>query len=262
MSTAIWVVIAVVVVAALVAVVFVARSRAQTQRLKRRFGPEYDRAVRSAGSRSAAERELRSREQRHEELQLQELDPARREQYREQWVGVQERFVDTPEAAVEQANGLVTVVMGERGYPTHGFEEKVAHLSVEHGRTMDRYRRAHAISGRAANGEASTEDLRQAMQHYRELFEELLSVPAGERHADADRAPGTDHDARTGHDTRTDPAHTGTGTGTGTGHTNTGHTSTGHPNGPATGAAPVAGEAGHAAAAGPAGRRDDQAPRS
>ncbi|WP_207928956.1 hypothetical protein [Actinomadura sp. 6K520] len=245
MSTAIWVVIAVVVVAALVAVVYVARSRAQTQRLKRRFGPEYDRAVRSAGGRAAAERELRSREQRHEELRLQELDPARREQYREQWVRVQERFVDTPEAAVEQADGLVTVVMGERGYPTHGFEEKVAHLSVEHGRTMDHYRRAHAISGRAANGEASTEDLRQAMQHYRELFEELLSVPAGERHGGP--APAADaghHDTGTRHDT---------GAASGTDHTGTG---------PATGTAPVAGEAGHAAAAGPAGRRDDQAPRS
>ncbi|WP_207945593.1 hypothetical protein [Actinomadura sp. 7K534] len=260
MSTAIWVVIAVVVVAALVAVVFVARSRAQTQRLKRRFGPEYDRAVRSAGGRAAAERELRSREQRHEELQLKELDPARREQYREQWVRVQERFVDTPEAAVEQANGLVTVVMGERGYPTHGFEENVAHLSVEHGRTMDHYRRAHAISGRAANGEASTEDLRQAMQHYRELFEELLAVPAGEGHTGTAPAAGAGHDTGaqhgahhdTRHDTRHDPRQD-TGAAPGTGRTGTG---------PATGQAPVAGEAGHAAAAGPAGRRDDQAPRS
>ncbi len=74
--------------------------------------------------------------------------------------------------------------MGERGYPTHGFEEKVAHLSVEHGRTMDHYRSAHTISGRAASKEASTEDLRQAMVHYRALFEELLSAPGGERDAD------------------------------------------------------------------------------
>ena len=148
--------------------------------------------MRSRGGRGAAERELLSRERRHEELELHELDPARREQYREQWVRVQERFVDTPEAAVEQADGLVTVVMGERGYPTHGFEEKVAHLSVEHGRTMGHYRSAHAISGRAANGEASTEDLRQAMQHYRALFEELLSVPAGEARRAADTGPGGD----------------------------------------------------------------------
>lgn len=94
---------------------------------------------------------------------------------------MQERFVDTPEAAVEQADGLVTVVMGERGYPTHGFEEKVAHLSVEHGRTMDHYRHAHTISARAASKQASTEDLRQAMVHYRALFEELLTPPGGER---------------------------------------------------------------------------------
>ncbi|MFB4311396.1 hypothetical protein [Actinomadura sp. GTD37] len=181
MSTAIWVVIAVVVLAALAAAAYLLRSRSRTRRLKRRFGPEYDRAVRSEGGRAAAERELRSREERHGELELRDLDPRKREQYREQWVRVQERFVDAPEAAVEQADGLVTVVMGERGYPTHGFEDKVAHLSVEHGRTMDHYRRAHAISGRAASKEASTEDLRQAMVHYRALFEELLSAPAGER---------------------------------------------------------------------------------
>ena len=178
MSTAIWVVIAVVVVAAVIAAVYLAQARARTRRLRQRFGPEYDRVLRNEGGRAAAERELRSREQRHEELELRELDPRRREEYHDQWVRVQERFVDAPEAAVGQADGLVTVVMGERGYPTHGFEDfedKVAHLSVEHGRTMEHYRRAHAISGRAASEEASTEDLRQAMVHYRALFEELLN---------------------------------------------------------------------------------------
>jgi hypothetical protein len=180
MSTAIWVVIAVIVAAAVVAAVYLVTSGARTRRLRQRFGPEYDRAVEREGSRGAAERELRSREERHEHLDLRELDPRRREQYREQWVGVQERFVDAPEAAVGQADNLVTVVMGERGYPTRGFEEKVAHLSVEHGRTMDHYRRAHTISGRAKTGQASTEDLRQAMVHYRALFEELLAAPAAE----------------------------------------------------------------------------------
>ncbi|MFI0369982.1 hypothetical protein ACH35V_19080 [Actinomadura sp. 1N219] len=178
MSTAIWVVIAIVIVAGFAAATYIAWTGARTRRLRERFGPEYDRAVERQGGRAAAERELRSREERHEELDLHDLDPHRREQYREQWVGVQERFVDAPEAAVEQADGLVTVVMGERGYPTHGFEEKVAHLSVEHGRTMDHYRRARAISDRAASRQASTEDLRQAMVHYRALFDELLAAPA------------------------------------------------------------------------------------
>ncbi|MGI5201919.1 hypothetical protein ACQEU6_10100 [Spirillospora sp. CA-108201] len=181
MSTAIGVVVAVVVVAVLAAAGYLVMARSRTARLRRRFGPEYDRVLERQGGRAAAERELRSREQRHEELELRDLDPRRREEYREQWVRVQERFVDAPEAAVEQADQLVTVVMGERGYPTHGFEEKVAHLSVEHGRTMDHYRRAHTISGRAATKEASTEDLRQAMVHHRALFEELLA-PHGEAH--------------------------------------------------------------------------------
>ncbi|TDD93630.1 hypothetical protein [Actinomadura rubrisoli] len=175
MSTVIMVVIAVVIVAA---VAYLAWTQARTRRLKRRFGPEYDRALESQGGRAAAERELLSREERHQELELRDLEPQQREQYREQWVRVQERFVDAPEAAVEQADGLVTVVMGERGYPTRGFEEKAAHLSVEHGRTLEHYRDAHDISARAQGKQASTEELRQAMVHYRALFEELLSVPA------------------------------------------------------------------------------------
>ncbi|WP_338743057.1 hypothetical protein [Actinomadura luteofluorescens] len=195
MSTAIWVVVALVVVAVLAAAGYLAMTRSRTARLRRRFGPEYDRVLERQGGRAAAERELRSREQRHEELELRELDPRRREEYREQWVRVQERFVDAPEAAVEQADQLVTVVMGERGYPARGFEEKVAHLSVEHGRTMDHYRRAHTISGKAATQEASTEDLRQAMVHYRALFEELLAPHGEAHHGKAHHGKGEEHAA-------------------------------------------------------------------
>ncbi|QXJ26189.1 hypothetical protein AGRA3207_007808 [Actinomadura graeca] len=183
MSTVLLVVIAVVVIAALVAAAFLARNAARTRRLRRRFGPEYDRALEAHGGRAAAERELESREERHQDLDLHELAPQERERYREQWIRVQERFVDAPEAAVEQADELVTIVMGERGYPTRGFEEKVAHLSVEHGRTLEHYRLGRDISVRAKAKQASTEELRQAMVHYRALFEDLLSVPEHERAA-------------------------------------------------------------------------------
>ncbi|GGV28209.1 hypothetical protein GCM10010182_58960 [Actinomadura cremea] len=186
MSTVVMVVIAVIIVAAVVAAVaFLGRTRARTHRLRRRFGPEYERAVERHGGRAAAEEELLTRERRHRELELRELAPNRREEFRAQWVGVQERFVDAPAQAVEQADDLVRVVMGERGYPTRGFEDQIAHLSVEHARTLDHYRSAHAVSGKAAAGEASTEELRQAMVHYRALFEDLLSAPGADRAAPA-----------------------------------------------------------------------------
>ncbi|SEF60794.1 hypothetical protein SAMN04489712_101575 [Thermomonospora echinospora] len=180
MSTALMVVIAVVVVALVAGAGYLLWTRQRTQRLRRQFGSEYDRTLERHGDRAAAERELRARRERHQELDLRPLDPQRREQYREQWTRVQERFVDTPETAVGHADELVTQVMAERGYPTHDFEERVAHLSVEHGRTLDQYRRGHEISVRATDGQASTEDLRQAMVHYRALFEELLAAPDGE----------------------------------------------------------------------------------
>ncbi|GAA2402756.1 hypothetical protein GCM10010191_07880 [Actinomadura vinacea] len=184
MSTILMVVLAVVIVALVAGAGYLLWSRARTRRLRQRFGPEYDRAVEQHGDRSAAERELMTRQRRHDELDLRELEPRQRERYREQWEHVQEQFVDTPKDAVEQADRLVMVVMGDRGYPTRDFEDRVEHLSVEHGRTLDHYRRGHDISARASRDEAGTEDLRQAMVHYRALFDELLLVPAGGRSGD------------------------------------------------------------------------------
>jgi hypothetical protein len=179
-SVVLVVVIAVIVVAAMGAGSLL-WSRVRTERLRRRFGPEYDRVLARHGGRRAAERDLRARERRHHELDIRPLDDADRERYREQWVRVQEQFVDSPEAAIAQADRLVVKVMGDRGYPTEGFDERVAHLSVEHGRTIDYYRRGHEISSRAEQRQASTEDMRQAMVHYRALFEDLLTVPPAER---------------------------------------------------------------------------------
>ncbi|REF00139.1 hypothetical protein [Thermomonospora umbrina] len=209
MSTALMVVIAVVVVAVLAAAGVLLWSRSRTGRLRRQFGSEYDRAVERHGGRAAAERELRARRERHQELDLRPLDARQRELYREQWTHVQEQFVDAPESAVEHADRLVTTVMADRGYPTRDFEDRVAHLSVEHGRTLDQYRRGHLISVRAADGQASTEDLRQAMVHYRALFEDLLMKPDGDTPA-ASRPVSVPREARGAEagraDTRPDPA--------------------------------------------------------
>ena len=85
--------------------------------------------------------------------------------------------MDAPQAAVTGAQTLVTAVMKDRGYPTEAFDQTVADLSVEHAATLDHYRAAHDISQRAGSGTASTEELRQAMIHYRALFTELLGQP-------------------------------------------------------------------------------------
>jgi hypothetical protein len=181
MSTVLMVVIAVVVVVLIAGAGFFAWSQARTQRLRRQFGPEYDRAIESHQNRREAERELKEREQRHHELDIRPLEPRARELYHEQWTHIQEQFVDAPEAAVEQADRLVITVMSERGYPMRDFDVRVAYLSVEHGRMLDHYRRGHEISGKAGLKEASTEELRQGMVHYRALFEDLLSVPEQDR---------------------------------------------------------------------------------
>ncbi|GAA2206925.1 hypothetical protein GCM10009850_023830 [Nonomuraea monospora] len=175
MTTWAWVAVVVVAVVALAAVgYFVLQQQKRRTHLRERFGPEYERIVAEHDNRREAEQELLSREQRHAELDIRPLTEESRDTYANRWTEVQERFVDAPGFAVTEADQLVTAVMAERGYPTENFEQRVSDLSVGHAATLDHYRTAHEISGRAARKEASTEDLRQAMVHYRALFEELL----------------------------------------------------------------------------------------
>jgi hypothetical protein len=167
----------VVVVAAVVVIAALLWTSARRRRnLQQRFGPEYERQVARHGDRGAAERELREREQRHAELDIRELSDTDRERYVQQWHHVQASFVEDPSQAVDAADGLLTRLMSDMGYPTGDFEEQASTLSVEHSRTLGRYRLAHEISLANERHEASTEQLRQALVHYRSLAEELLGT--------------------------------------------------------------------------------------
>jgi hypothetical protein len=176
MSTGIIVVIVVAVIVAAAVVVGV-MAVMRRRRLQQRFGPEYDRLTGERGSKRKAETELTERERRVRDLDIQPLTDPARANYAGQWGSIQERFVDTPADAVSGAQLLVVAVMTERGYPAGQHDQVLADLSVEHSSTLDRYRAAEEISLRAAAGTASTEDLRQAMIHYRALFGDLLGEP-------------------------------------------------------------------------------------
>ena len=183
-------IIAIIVVILIAAALLVGLSVVKRRRrLRDRFGPEYDRAVSERGRREA-EAELAERERRVRHLDIKPLSPTARAQYASEWTAVQEQFVDAPQSAVTGAQTLVTAVMKDRGYPTEAFDQTVADLSVEHAATLDHYRAAHDISQRAGSGAASTEELRQAMIHYRALFTELLGQPGNAaRDAQAAAAP-------------------------------------------------------------------------
>jgi hypothetical protein len=170
--TIVLIIVALVIIAAIVLGVQVGRRK----RLQNTFGPEYDRVVADTGSRGEAEKELRDREKRHAELELKPLSPESQATYAAAWEEVQIQFVDNPSAAVTTADELVTRLISERGYPTGDYDSKLADLSVEHAGTLQQYRAAHEISERATAGEADTEDLRQALVHYRALFAELLGT--------------------------------------------------------------------------------------
>jgi hypothetical protein len=183
MQITIVVIVVVVVLLFAVGAVFLSRRRA----LRARFGPEYDRVVSGQDGRAAGERELRDRERRHTELDLRPLDPASRERYVAAWEEIQVRFIDAPDQAVGKADALVTELIAERGYPTGEFDQQVADLSVEHARPLDQYREAHDIHHANERGEATTEQLRQALVHYRALFADLLGTEPV-RHSNIDSA--------------------------------------------------------------------------
>lgn len=184
-----WVLVGVVVVLLVVIGLLLARQR-RSQQLKQAFGPEYRRAVAEHGDQRSAEKELTSRRRRVERFEIRPLDPASRERYSERWGATQRYFVDEPVAAVGEAHALVQEVMRERGYPVEDdFEQRAADISVDHPGVVENYRAAHQISLEAQNGQASTEDLRQSMVHFRALFEDLLA-PGDDEQTDERRPAG------------------------------------------------------------------------
>jgi hypothetical protein len=176
MNTWVWIVIAVVAAIVIVGVLWSAMRTRRTRSLQGRFGPEYDRELEKAGGRREAERELAEREKRHDELELRPLSEDARRRYIEEWQETQARFVDDPTGAVSDADDLVQRVMRDRGYPVDDFEQRAADISVEHPELVERYRTANGIARASERGEASTEDLRHSVRHYRALFVELLEV--------------------------------------------------------------------------------------
>jgi hypothetical protein len=170
------IIILIIVILVVLAAIAIGVQMGRRRRLQKTFGPEYERVVEDTGSRADAEKELRERERRHSELELKPLSAESQARYSAAWEETQIQFVDNPEQAVTTADDLVTRLIGERGYPTGDYDDQLANLSVEHARTLGHYRDAHEISLRNQRGEASTEDLRQALVHYRALFADLLGT--------------------------------------------------------------------------------------
>jgi hypothetical protein len=169
--------VAVVLIIAVLALLYVRKRRSTSADLRKKFGPEYDRAVRVHGTERKAEAKLEDREKRVEKLNLRDLDPMERERFTKQWESVQSRFVDSPKGAVAEADDLVSSLMKVRGYPVSDFDQRAADISVDHPRVVENYRSAHDIALRVGKDGSTTEELRTAMIHYRSLFEELVRAP-------------------------------------------------------------------------------------
>lgn len=171
-----WVIVVLVLVAAVTMYFVRSLPRRRSQALREHFGPEYERAVQEqGGDEKAAEAELAARQERRSTLDIRPLSDRSRREYGERWARTQAMFVDSPQLATAEADMLVQSVMRDRGYPVTDEEERLADVSVDHPDVMDRYRLATAIAVEAREDRATTERLRQALVHYRELFDRLLA---------------------------------------------------------------------------------------
>lgn len=168
------IIIGVVIVAAMVAWYFLRQER--SKKLRSQFGPEYEHAVQQYGGQNKAEDALMARQKRREKAHIQSLSHTERERFAVQWHNVQSEFVDDPARSIQDADHLVCEVMTARGYPMLEFENRAEDLSVDYPHVVRNYRAAHAIASRHDAGQASTEELRQALVYYRDLFDELLEA--------------------------------------------------------------------------------------
>lgn len=181
MNEANWIIAIVVALMAVAAAAFVLQ-RQRSRQLRTHFGPEYDHALEGFGHRRAAERALMDRARRVDKLEIRPLPALRRDELRARWQVLQAKFVDDPGTAIVDAHALLATVMREEGYPVSRFDEEVELLSVHHPATIQHYRAAHRLAEARDRGESTTEDLRQAMIHYRALFEDLLKLDAVNGH--------------------------------------------------------------------------------
>ena len=175
MNTTAFVIVAIVIIAIAVGAFFYLRRR-RSENLRQQFGPEYKRAVDQYGDQRKAEAELAEREKRVRKLDIRGLTADEQNKFSDNWRKTQARFVDAPSPAVSEADGLVKELMLARRYPVGEFEQRTADISVDHPGVVNNYRAARDIAERNKSGQATTEDLRQAMVYYRSLFEELLET--------------------------------------------------------------------------------------
>lgn len=176
-TTPIFVITAIVVVVAGAIVVYFLQKR-RTSRLRTQFGQgEYERVVTEGQGRRHAEAKLEKREERVLSFHLRPLTSPDRARFFSLWTTVQAHFVDGPAIAVNEADQLLRDVMSTLGYPVADFEQCAADISVDHPQVIEDYRAAHDVALRQVNGQASTEDLRRAMIHYRALFQDMAGQP-------------------------------------------------------------------------------------
>jgi hypothetical protein len=166
-------VIPILIIGGFLGIVFDRRQR--TKKLQQKFGPEYELALQELGNKHQAEQELTARIDRVKALDIRPLSPEETKIFTSKWQAAQIEFVDEPLNAVQNADQLINQVMTAKGYPVKDFEQQAADISVDYPSLVTDYRGLHKIAVTEWDEDVSTEEMRQAMIHGRNLFEKLMN---------------------------------------------------------------------------------------
>jgi len=170
-------ILVIVIVGVILGLIFFSR-RKRSNRFQDKYGPEYNRTVKTMGTEKKAQSEMNERQKHVETLNIRPLTISEREGYLANWTAIQAKFFDHPGQAIVDADHLIMEVMQKRAYPVSDFEQRAADISVRYPALVSNYRLARAIAIKNEDGKADPEELKQAMIYYRSLFDELLKTEA------------------------------------------------------------------------------------
>ena len=143
----------------------------RTSTLRDKYGDEYDRTVEATGNRGKAEHNLVERERRVSKFDIRPLTHEERDRFTGEWTEVKSLFVDSPQEAVLRGDRLLSSMMETRGYPMNDFDQRYEDLTVDHADVARHYREGHEI---AHKPDATTEEMRRALNRYEKLFDEMV----------------------------------------------------------------------------------------
>jgi hypothetical protein len=97
-------------------------------------------------------------------MSMRQLPQESRERYARSWWAIESRFIEDPRAAVQEADRVVVMLLGERG------------ATLDDGKKMPDDLRQAREAASSDQGRQGTEGMRRAMVHYKRLVDDAVGT--------------------------------------------------------------------------------------